>query len=329
MKDQAFKYFALNATVMLDEWRIVTWVGDIVFWFGIPVLMFFLHKYKLTEKLIFGLVANTALNGMIKLVVLAPRAEGFGPAFPSFHAQTAFLVAMFMSEKYPKLAGILFLLAGLVGISRVQLGLHTPIDVLVGAVLGILVAYYIYNTKMRNLDLTEVRRQMLHLAGIALVPIALVVPQQNLALSLVAVAGIIWLSSKSKGRIKRATSWFKRAGETSYREAVIFVLMLAAMLYFFEWRIAAAAIIALCVGDAVATLYGKHMGHIKLPWNKLKTLEGSVVGFMAVYIPLFYILGRELGLVVAFLAVAIESLPRVNDNIAIPTAVAVVLSLLI
>jgi undecaprenyl-diphosphatase len=61
-------------------------------------------------------------------------------SFPSGHAATSFAAATIMSFAFPRLAPFLFVLAALVAWSRVYVGVHYPLDILGGAVLGILVA---------------------------------------------------------------------------------------------------------------------------------------------------------------------------------------------
>lgn len=57
-------------------------------------------------------------------------------SFPSGHAAAAFVFAMLLAEFYPSLAALGFVLAALVGGSRVLLGVHYPTDILAGAILG-------------------------------------------------------------------------------------------------------------------------------------------------------------------------------------------------
>jgi undecaprenyl-diphosphatase len=61
-------------------------------------------------------------------------------SFPSGHAATSFASATILSFAFPRFAPFLFALAAAVAWSRVYVGVHYPLDIVGGAVLGILVA---------------------------------------------------------------------------------------------------------------------------------------------------------------------------------------------
>lgn len=102
------------------------------------------------------MVLSVALSGivvnLIKVAVDRPRpADHFAAkgvevhtplgtpsdrSFPSGHTQSAFGAATYLACLYPGCTAVFFIIAALVGLSRIALGVHFPIDVLVGALFG-------------------------------------------------------------------------------------------------------------------------------------------------------------------------------------------------
>lgn len=68
--------------------------------------------------------------------LLVPR-QSHSPSFPSNHAANCFAAAAVLSSLGRGVARISFLLAALVALSRVYLGVHYPLDVVAGALLGL------------------------------------------------------------------------------------------------------------------------------------------------------------------------------------------------
>ncbi|HXH87742.1 MAG TPA: phosphatase PAP2 family protein [Gaiellaceae bacterium] len=62
-------------------------------------------------------------------------------SFPSGHATVAFACATALALAVPRLRWPLFTLAALIAFSRVYVGVHYPLDVLAGAVLGVALGF--------------------------------------------------------------------------------------------------------------------------------------------------------------------------------------------
>ena len=66
------------------------------------------------------------------------------PSFPSSHASNAFAAALLFALFYPKRQWIYFVIAGLIALSRVYVGVHYPIDVIVGSAVGLGCTFVVY-----------------------------------------------------------------------------------------------------------------------------------------------------------------------------------------
>jgi undecaprenyl-diphosphatase len=100
------------------------------------------------------LVAVVAADGVADLLASIgktlvhrhrPFVHQLGPAatthsFPSFHAATSFACAAVLASFAPRLRIPLYTLAVLISISRLYNGVHFPLDVLAGALLGLITA---------------------------------------------------------------------------------------------------------------------------------------------------------------------------------------------
>ncbi|MCR9065522.1 MAG: phosphatase PAP2 family protein [Cytophagales bacterium] len=78
--------------------------------------------------------------------------SGGSPSFPSGHTSDVFALAAALSMVFPKwyIIAPAFLWAGIIGYSRMDLGVHYPSDVLLGALLGTSCAYmcsFLYKKK--------------------------------------------------------------------------------------------------------------------------------------------------------------------------------------
>ncbi len=137
---------------------IATHLGNGVFQAVLIIPLMYFFDRKKFKKNIIALVITAAFGGLvvsgIKIVVKRERPPAYFKnsdsiintplgiphdySFPSGHTQTAFSTAAYLSFLYPLFSPLFMLGALLAGISRIALGVHFPLDVFAGALLGII-----------------------------------------------------------------------------------------------------------------------------------------------------------------------------------------------
>ena len=139
-----------------EMWIIITVFGNRPFALLLLFIFFWRHLDLLRAALVAALISLLIVVSMKALIAFARPYDVLDStsfyfigvkattyAFPSGHTAAAFAILGSIGFYFRRngLIMFLFLLASLVGVSRIMLGLHWPIDILVGAALGWMCAW--------------------------------------------------------------------------------------------------------------------------------------------------------------------------------------------
>ena len=131
-------------TILGEETLVILFV--VALWFAVDS--------RLAQKVFFVTICSTGLNGIVKNLAKVPRpfdkgvlpvrketATGF--SFPSGHTQSFSTWSTLFAIEYKKkwLTALVAVFIPLVAFSRLYLGVHYPTDVIVGAALGVGMAF--------------------------------------------------------------------------------------------------------------------------------------------------------------------------------------------
>ncbi len=107
---------------------------------------------------------------------------------------------------------------------------------------------------------------------------------------------------------------------------IFFAIGITLSLIFFPAPISYASVAILTLGDGFATVFGKILGRNMLPFNKGKTVEGSIFGFLFAFLGAMFFVNPIAALIGALIGIVIECLPLpISDNVTIPMVSGLVL----
>ncbi len=155
---------------------LVIFIADWLIWWLVlaVVFLFILKKINLKNLLQIFAIAFIAwfMAELIKFFCFSPRpflvlanvkplfTHGLNDSFPSGHTTLAFALATAVTlfTNY-KIGFLFFISALLVGLSRIVVGIHWPLDILVGAFLGITIVLIFYLFKIKVIQKEQAKLQ--------------------------------------------------------------------------------------------------------------------------------------------------------------------------
>ncbi|HEY3544329.1 MAG TPA: phosphatase PAP2 family protein [Gaiellaceae bacterium] len=128
-------------------------------WFVLAAVVAVLRRdVWIVVVVVVGVAAADGIAGLVKLAVGENRPDEPDPlitiphshSFPSGHTATAFAGATLLSAFVPRAAPAFYLLAAAIAYSRLYVGVHFPLDVVGGVVIGLVTALLLLSAARRR-----------------------------------------------------------------------------------------------------------------------------------------------------------------------------------
>ena len=117
-------------------------------WFFAPLFLAGGFSWFIVEVVLKPLAARSR-PGLELGAIIVGSSLNDSYSFPSGHATIAFAMAVVLSKKEPKWRWMFYVLAVLISLSRIFLGKHFPLDVIIGGLLGLGIGYFSLNLAKR------------------------------------------------------------------------------------------------------------------------------------------------------------------------------------
>jgi membrane-associated phospholipid phosphatase len=149
-----------------------SWIGDYgLAWIalGLTLILFRKTRRGALDMLFTLAVAAIICNLLLKNIIERPRPfmtideltllisplNDF--SFPSGHACSSFASAASLAFTFRGKGALAFIPAAFISLSRIYVGIHYPSDVICGALIGVIVAWFIYKSKIKYPDLADAK----------------------------------------------------------------------------------------------------------------------------------------------------------------------------
>lgn len=271
--------------------------------------------------------------------------------FPSGHAAVSLALWPFAAKFRPVARWTARFLLIVFPFTRLYLGVHFTSDLIGGGFLGLAIGYYLLAKNQENhfakkllqklRQEFELRRQIAHFCiGSSIAALLYFRLLNSQILAAIAVIGGLLILIERRKKIPLLTNIleiFERKKDIkNFPGKGSFFLVCGAFFstILFDPEIAIAAVIIMAVGDSIATIIGKYVGKIPLPYNREKSLEGSLLAFFAGTLAATLVIPFHHALIGSSVAMMIESLPlkikklSIDDNLIIPIVAGITLTLL-
>ncbi|MEE9223674.1 MAG: phosphatase PAP2 family protein [Thermoplasmata archaeon] len=130
-------------------------LGAVYVWLVLVPALWWKGKRNEAVDLFFLIVLVLLLTTVLKFLFAVPRPEDFREvpipvpgyfgldvySFPSNHASRAFACALFLSFRFRKWTVPLFVFAFFIGLAKIYVGAHYPLDIVGGAVVGLIFGF--------------------------------------------------------------------------------------------------------------------------------------------------------------------------------------------
>ncbi|MCX9013089.1 MAG: phosphatase PAP2 family protein [Candidatus Methanoperedens sp.] len=122
-----------------------------VFWLLLIVYLWMKDERELALLTGAGILAGAMFTYPLKFIIDRTRPYNIiestrlltpsepDPSFPSAHAEMSFLAATIVSRFHPEYSKYLYSFSFIVGLSRIYVGVHFPIDVVGGVLVGVMI----------------------------------------------------------------------------------------------------------------------------------------------------------------------------------------------